>query len=206
MGIKERRERERQELRQSILSAALGIAGQEGWQAVTMRKVADLIEYRPPVLYDYFGSKEGILQELVREGFEKLLGRVRRAYEETEDTGERMVRLSLVYCEFAWEEKELYQVMHGIGGAACSMDNLPPALVQFGALMRRAVSLAVGKQGDSIGDVDEVMDIHRAMLYGLVALTLEGHLAGGKERAMLLVERATRDWLVTARLRVVSDA
>lgn len=206
MGIKERRERERQELRQSILSAALEIAEQEGWQAVTMRKVAELIEYRPPVLYDYFGSKEGMLQELVREGFEKLLGRVRHAYEETGDAGERIVRLSLVYCDFAWEEKELYQVMHGIGGAACSMGDLPPALVEFGALMRKAVGLAVGKQGAAAAYIDEVMDIHRAMLYGLVALTLEGRLAGGKERAMLLVERATRDWLVTARLRVAVDA
>ena len=116
-----------------------------------------------------------------------------------------MVRLSLVYCEFAWEEKELYQIMHSLGGAACSMDDLPPAMVEFGALMRKAVGLAVGKRGDDRVYVGEVMDIHRAMLYGLVVLTLEGHLAGGKERVMLLVERATRDWLVTARLGVEGD-
>ena len=200
MGVKERREREKQELRQSILSAALGVAEEEGWQAVTMRRVADVIEYRPPVLYEYFGSKQGILQELVREGFDRLLGQARVAYEQTDDAVERMVGLSLVYCDFAWEHRELYQLMHGIGGAVCGMDDLPPALIEFVGLMRQAVSLAVGAGMESDERVDEAMDIHRAVLYGTVALTLEGRLPGGKERARRLVERATRDWLVTARL------
>ncbi len=45
MGTKERREREREERRQAILQAARTIAGEEGWQAVTIRRVADSVEH-----------------------------------------------------------------------------------------------------------------------------------------------------------------
>lgn len=61
VGIKQRRERERQEIRQSILEAARQIAAEDGWQAVTTRKVAELIEYSQPTIYEYFENKEAIL-------------------------------------------------------------------------------------------------------------------------------------------------
>jgi Bacterial regulatory proteins, tetR family len=51
MGIKQHRERERQEIRQRILSAAREIAAEEGWQAVTTRKVAERIEYSQSTIY-----------------------------------------------------------------------------------------------------------------------------------------------------------
>ena len=60
MGIKQRRERERQEIRQSILCAAREIAAEEGWQAVTTRKVAERIEYSQSTIYEYFENKEAI--------------------------------------------------------------------------------------------------------------------------------------------------
>jgi AcrR family transcriptional regulator len=65
MGSQQRRERERQAIRQSILSAARQIAIEEGWQTVTTRKVADRIEYSQPTIYEYFDNKEAILMALV---------------------------------------------------------------------------------------------------------------------------------------------
>src|SRR5215831_17182373 len=62
MGFKERRDRERTEMRQAILHAASEIAAQEGWHAVTIRRVAERIEYSPPTIYEYFESKEALLE------------------------------------------------------------------------------------------------------------------------------------------------
>src|ERR1700738_3285316 len=73
MGTKQRRERERQEIRQSTLSAARQIAIDEGWQAVTTRKVAERIEYSQPTIYEYFDNKEAILLALLYNGFENVL-------------------------------------------------------------------------------------------------------------------------------------
>src|ERR1700756_5705553 len=89
MGIKQRREREKQEVRQGILTAAREIARQEGWQSVTVRKVADRIEYSPPTIYEYFESKEDILIELLREGFRQLAAALKAVWEVTEDPEQR---------------------------------------------------------------------------------------------------------------------
>ena len=56
-------------MKQAILAAARDIAAQEGWQAVTIRKVADRIEYSPPMIYEHFENKDAVLLELMREGF-----------------------------------------------------------------------------------------------------------------------------------------
>src|SRR4051812_44552932 len=128
MGTKERREREKQELRQAILDAALRIAGSEGWQAVTMRKVADQIEYSAPTIYEYFESKDAILQALVREGHERMLAGLRTAVANTPDPAERMVRCAINYARMAWDNPELYQVMHNLSGAACHMEAPPPEM------------------------------------------------------------------------------
>jgi AcrR family transcriptional regulator len=198
MGIKERRERERQELKQSILLAAREIAARDGWQAVTVRKVAELVEYSPPTLYEYFPSKDAILQELVREGFSQLAERVRRAYDSTSDPQERMVRLALTYCNFAWDKPELYQVMHGMGGATCNMDGPPDELQDVGGLLARAIRAALDTGEGDARDITTDMQLHFATLHGIVALTMEGMLEGGREKTLALAERATRDWLACA--------
>ena len=66
MGIKERRERQRREVRGGILDAARGIAVAEGWRSVTIRKIAERIEYSPPVIYEHFDSKDELVAEYLR--------------------------------------------------------------------------------------------------------------------------------------------
>ena len=119
MGIKQRREREKQEVRQGILTAAREIARQEGWQSVTIRKVAERIEYSPPTIYEYFENKEDILLELLREGFRQLSAALRRAWESTEDCEQRLMNMVEAYWQFAMSQPELYQVMNGLGVPYC---------------------------------------------------------------------------------------
>jgi AcrR family transcriptional regulator len=202
MGTRERRERERTALKQRILGAALEIATEEGWPAVTVRKVADRVEYTASALYAHFESKDGILQELVREGFGKLLALLQVAYGRTADPTERMVGLALAYCDFAWENRELYQVMHGLGGAACNLPGPPADLRPIGALLRDAVAAALAPASAAALDLDTELDIHRATLYGLVALAMDGRLPGGRARCTRLVAQSTRDWLAAARARL----
>jgi AcrR family transcriptional regulator len=73
MGTKERREREKKDLRQKILDAALHIITDEGFAAMSMRKLAERIEYSPASIYLHFRNREQIAQELSEVGFAKLL-------------------------------------------------------------------------------------------------------------------------------------
>lgn len=69
MGLHERRQREKENIRASILDAAFSLAKTEGWASLSMRKIADAIEYSAPVVYDYFENKEAILYEISLNGF-----------------------------------------------------------------------------------------------------------------------------------------
>ena len=73
MGIKERHERDREAVRRAILDAARDLFVSEGYQNVSIRKVAERIEYSPAAIYGYFPSKDDIFFALAEEGF-RLLG------------------------------------------------------------------------------------------------------------------------------------
>jgi AcrR family transcriptional regulator len=80
MGTAERRERHRQSLRREILDAAGQLFVDEGFEAVTMRKVADRIEYSPTTIYLYFRDKEELLQTICEETFAGLTRRLNRLH------------------------------------------------------------------------------------------------------------------------------
>jgi AcrR family transcriptional regulator len=68
MGIKERQTRERENVQRSILTAARSLFLAEGYANVSMRKIAEQIEYSPGAIYSYFASKEDIFFALAEEG------------------------------------------------------------------------------------------------------------------------------------------
>src|SRR4051794_10853344 len=74
MGIKERQERDREAVGRSILDAARELFTAEGYQNVSIRKIAERIEYSPAAIYSYFPSKDDIFFALADEGFHLLGG------------------------------------------------------------------------------------------------------------------------------------
>jgi AcrR family transcriptional regulator len=192
MGIKERRDRERQELKQNILAAAREIAAHEGWQAVTIRKVAERIEYSPPTIYEHFGSKEAILQELIQEGFQALLSELYRALTAAGEPEARLLRMARTYWEFAWTYPELYQVMHGLGGVPFCSDVDPIEAKQaFSALAEVLQDLAPATMSDADSQ-GEAVDIIWGTLHGLISLTMAEQITGGQERGARLAQHAMR--------------
>ena len=73
MGLRERRAREKEDLRQEILDAARDLFIREGYEAVSMRKIADRIEYSPTTIYLYFRDKSELFDCLSEQAFGKLL-------------------------------------------------------------------------------------------------------------------------------------
>ena len=73
MGITERREREREEVRRKILDAARELFATEGYAHVTMRKIAEAIEYSPTAIYGHFEDKDDLVEAICHEDFARLL-------------------------------------------------------------------------------------------------------------------------------------
>jgi AcrR family transcriptional regulator len=111
MGIAERREREKAALRDTILAAARRILLEEGPAALTMRRIADAIEYSPGTIYLYFESREDIALQLVREGFEKLVAALEPAVSGVADPVERIRAIGTAYIEFGLNDPETYKLI-----------------------------------------------------------------------------------------------
>jgi len=129
MASKDRILRLKEETRINILDAALQIVKEEGWQALSMRKIADVIEYTAPIIYEYFSNKEAILLELTRKGFLMLSSQVDDAKKKHRLPAKQLEAMWLAYWDFAFANKELYQVMYGVStNCSCDLVNeLPEA-------------------------------------------------------------------------------
>ena len=102
MGINERREREREEVRGKILDAARDLFARDGYEAVTMRKIAEAIEYSPTAIYLHFKDKESLVRELCMGDFDSLARAFQRIAREP-DPLERLRKVGLAYADFKQE-------------------------------------------------------------------------------------------------------
>ena len=122
MGISERRIRQKEEVRSSILSTAWQMVTEEGWQSLSIRKIADAIEYSVPVIYDHFENKEAIVHEFAKEGFQLLGKKIQKAKEKSTDPAEQLRAIADAYWNFAFKNKQHYQLMYGMGMQGCEIE------------------------------------------------------------------------------------
>ncbi len=110
MGISDRRERERSDLRKRILTAARRIVFKEGTAALTMRRIAEAIEYAPATLYQYFENREAIVVELCLAGYRDLASALHPATAIV-DPRERIEALGRAYVRFGMTHPETYRLV-----------------------------------------------------------------------------------------------
>ena len=109
MGVKERKAREKRYLRQEILDAASELFVKEGYENVSMRRIADRIEYSPTTIYLYFKDKAELLESICHETFAKLIQRLTKIIEQPGDPVQRLKRGLLAYIEFGLENPHHYR-------------------------------------------------------------------------------------------------
>lgn len=110
MGIEERRQRERDEVREKILDGARELFVENGYEGVTMRKVAERIEYSPTTIYLYFADKETLFRELCSTDFQRLAASFQSAAQ-IPDPIERLRASAQIYLQFAAENPNHYRLM-----------------------------------------------------------------------------------------------
>jgi AcrR family transcriptional regulator len=110
MGSTQRREREKQRLRARIIDAARELFAEHGFEAVTMRKIAERIEYTPTAIYFHFPDKDALIRELCVGDF-KAFGEHFASIASIGDPVERLRQAGHVYAEFAITHPQHYRVM-----------------------------------------------------------------------------------------------
>ena len=172
MGIAERKIRQKEEVKCSILTAAWQLVKDDGWQSLSIRKIADAIEYSVPVIYDHFENKEAILLEFTKKGFRLLTEALEDAVKEHSDPEKQLELMAYAYWRFAFEHKEYYQLMYGVGMPGCETVKRVEELNRFTSLIKSAIERLAEKNG--LTHVDPFLKLHTfwSMLHGLISINM----------------------------------
>ncbi|MGW7630176.1 TetR/AcrR family transcriptional regulator [Streptomyces griseoincarnatus] len=204
MSVQERKQRERAERERLIVATARELAEEQGWDAVTTRRLAERIEYSQPVLYSHFRGKREIIGAVALQGAAELAAELRRASTEAEagagagasasveGVRGRVTALARAYLDFAERNPAVYDAMFQLdGGLAFAAEDTPEALKDgFAALLETLRDVA--GEGVEPGLFTEVF---WASLHGLATLT--------RARRLPVGDAERRVWLLVSRLAVV---
>jgi len=175
MGSNERRERERQETRTKILDAARELFAAHGFEAVTMRKIAEKIEYTPAAIYFHFKDKDELIRELCANDFLSFGQKFQVAASEADPIA-RLLASADVYIEFALTHPNSYRIMF--------MNPTPPNLEEpewagnpandAYAFLKIMVGEAIekGLLRPELDDAELVSQVIWAGLHGVVSLEI----------------------------------
>lgn len=192
MGPTERREREKQEVRRKILDAARELFARHGFDAVTMRKIAEKIEYSPTAIYLHFKDKDELIQELCENDFYAFSIRF-ASINAIEDPTERLRAAGEAYIAFALEHPNHYRLMFMTPKPVKPNEK---ALERKGnpredayAFLRDTIqeALALGRIRRELGDAEVVAQTVWAGIHGVISLEIA-------------VAQSSDDWITWAPL------
>lgn len=173
MGVAERRARDKATLRSRILEAAGALFATEGYEAVTMRRIAGAIEYSPTAVYLHFADKQALLAAICDETFERLVHRLERQRKKSPGPMAFLRDGLLSYVQFGLDHPHHYTVtfiMGAHGGGPYEYEGSSGARA-FG-MLREAVQACVDAGEVSTGDADATAQALWAAAHGVTALLI----------------------------------
>jgi len=183
MGVKERREREKSETRDKILDAARELFVTEGYEGVSMRKVAEKIEYSPTAIYVHFADKNQLFHELCRQDFARLQEVV--VTEIPSDPIDRVLKIGRNYIQFGERFPNHYVFMFMTPHPEQELDEQDREIagnpeVDAYAFLKWAVQEAInaGCFREGVQDAELVSQTLWASAHGVISL----NIAKGKDR------------------------
>ncbi len=175
MGINERKERQKLELRRKILAEAESILLTKGWSQLSIRNIASAIEYSPATIYLYFDSKDEIGYELMEKGFKQLTATMRPYFEEA-DLIKRLKNIGVAFIQFGLTQKEWFDIMFHPSGINFTkyLGESSPGLQLFGQL--EATCQELQKEYPQIKDARIFAINLLSQVVGLVSLIQCDHI------------------------------
>jgi AcrR family transcriptional regulator len=178
MGVKERREREKLEIRDLILDAARELFISEGYEGVSMRKVAERIEYSPTSIYLHFADKDELFRELCHQDFARLADNLNLLANEP-NVVERIRQIGLAYIQFGTRYPNHYKLMFMTAHPPkqlvdCDYEVKGNPEKDAYAMLRVQVQQAIdaGAFRDEYRDTDAISQTLWAAVHGVISLQI----------------------------------
>ncbi len=167
------RQRRHLQTKEAILDAALRIINEQGIQALSMRAIAEQIDYSPAGLYEYFGSKEEIIIAICQEG-ERRLRKALAAPPASLPPDEHLVAIGRAYIAFAMRNPQHYRLMFSSPTLGGSLEELQTEASSFGILLaaiQRGIDAGVFKARPDYGQWEMAYSAW-SLVHGIAMLRL----------------------------------
>lgn len=190
MSLRERRDRDRAHRRQLIITAARELAETKGWEGVTMRRLAERVEYSQPVLYSHFKDKADIVRAVALEGFGELAAKLHSARTAAGSPAAALRGVAAAYLRFAQTRPAVYDAMFVMPiELPFATADTPAAPRTAFAELRAALAPLAGDR-----DLETLGEVAWSALHGLATLARSNRLRASHQQARLdlLVDQLTR--------------
>ncbi|HET6254306.1 MAG TPA: TetR/AcrR family transcriptional regulator [Puia sp.] len=200
MGIQERKEKQKLEIRTRILDASIKLFSNEGFGNVTIRKIADLIEYSPTTVYLYFKDKDEIFAALHDIGFQKMT-EFNRNLASINNPLLRLHKMGENYLQFGMENPEFYNLMFIMGEPmkvfeemGCDWNAGDAAL----SVLKATVAECMDKGYITKGDPQLVSLAVWSFVHGLVSLAIRERMEKfvSQKELLMPVMKESLNWLI----------
>ncbi|MDX2091880.1 MAG: TetR/AcrR family transcriptional regulator [Kofleriaceae bacterium] len=197
-----RREREREEIREQIIDVARRLFVNEGYANVTVRKIADAIDYTPGAIYSYFEDKDAIFHAVHQKGFGELMNRMANVVLEVATKSgtplDQIRGIGAAYLAFARENPEMYDLMFVAEAPMQNkdMERWPEGARTFD-LLRGVVRTAIDGGWIAPGDPDAVAYLLWSAAHGMVTLEYRGRCSMFSDDVRAKLVPGSFDYLLT---------
>lgn len=170
MLVKNDRQKQKELTKNAILKVAEEIVLQEGWQAVSIRKIAEAIGYSLPVVYNHFESKDAIQEEFVKNGFNMLATAMQSTKEKYSASEQQLTQMALTYFDFAFSNSAYYKMMFGLGIPSCQKAREIQEIGNFSSIVIATISNLM-KEND---EQRKLLKFHTlwSILHGLTSISM----------------------------------
>jgi AcrR family transcriptional regulator len=175
MGISERKEKQKLEIRKAILDASMKLFVEQGYENVSIRKIADLIEYSPTTVYLYFKDKNEILFNLHEIGFQKMAEYTAELWT-IKNPLVRLHKMGEYYMKFGLENPAFYDLMFILKAPMEALQVLDNCEWRSGdqalGKLKETIQECMEKKLIENGDVDAISMAIWGMVHGMVSLAI----------------------------------
>lgn len=170
MGIRERRDRQKTLLRAEIVEAARELFVKHGYESVSMRRIAEKIEYSPTTIYLYFKDKSELISAICEETFARLNKRIEKVVSSAPDPVAAIKAGLMAYVEFGLKHPNHYKIVFLVPPAERNVEFEESAGYQSYQILCKAVECGMDTGKIAAGDVAAVSQALWAAAHGVTAL------------------------------------
>jgi len=176
MGIAERKEKQKLEIRKAILDASMKLFVEQGFENVSIRKIADLIEYSPTTVYLYFKDKNEILFNLHEMGFQKMAEYMADLWS-IKNPLVRLHKMGEYYIQFGLENPAFYDLMFILKAPMEALQGMDANCEwrsgdQAMGKLKETIQECMDKMLIEKGDADAISMAIWSMVHGMVSLAI----------------------------------